>query len=297
MLRDTEQPGEPERGQQRVAAFGLGYEKTNRDRTIDVLDDLRHRHHQLGRRGLFGKQRAEIDRHRLHRVQRGIDGDEQGPPVRRVLRRVGDAQPLAHHVVDLRRVQSRVRVRQGHPVRHQPGPRHAQREARVVVRHLDRFLEQLQQRLRGDQCRLPLVHDRLREGGDARRIGRVGRQRELRFDGLTRHGHTRGERGHRRQCRKLRLQAQQLQPLHLQPQPQRVPPADVGAPVGVVANPGRQHDGARHQFGPAVRPGGAGHRQHRRIQPVERVAAVLDRGDRLGELVFQRDRRRAMRVE
>ena len=99
-----------------------------------MLDDLRHRHHQPGRRCLLGQQGAEIHRHRLHRVQRGVDRGEQRAPVRGVLRRVGDAQPLAHHVVDLRRVQPRVGVRERQAVRHQPRARDAQRQPRLVVR-------------------------------------------------------------------------------------------------------------------------------------------------------------------
>ncbi len=186
VLRDAEQPRQPQRGQQRVAALGLGDQETHRHRAIHVLDDLRHRHHQPRRRGLLGQQRAEIHRHRLHRVERRVDRDEQRPPMRRVLRRIGDAQPLAHHVVHLRRIQPHMRVRQRQAVRHQPGARDAQRQPRVIVRHLDRRAEQRQQRRRRHQRIVPPVHDRLCEGGDARRIGRVGARRKLRLHRLAR---------------------------------------------------------------------------------------------------------------
>ena len=122
---DAEQLRQPQRGEQGVAGLGLGDQEADRGGAIHVLDDLRHRHHQPRRRGLLRQQRAEIHRHRLHRVERGVDRGEQGAAMRGVFRRVGDAQPLAHHVVDLRRVQPRVGVRQRQAVRHQPGARHA----------------------------------------------------------------------------------------------------------------------------------------------------------------------------
>ncbi len=90
-------------------------------------------------------QRAEIHRLGLDRVQRGIDRGEQRAAVGRILRRVGDAQPLADHVMDLRGVQPRVGVRQRHAVRHQPGARHGQREFVAILGLGDGGPEQRQQ--------------------------------------------------------------------------------------------------------------------------------------------------------
>ena len=87
---DAEQPRQPERGEQRVAGLGLGDQEAHRHRAVHVLDDLRHRHHQPRRRCLLGQQRAEIDRHRLHRIERRVDRREQRAAMRRLLRRIGD---------------------------------------------------------------------------------------------------------------------------------------------------------------------------------------------------------------
>ena len=61
VLLDAEQPRQPERGEQRVAGLGLGDQEAHRHRAVDVLDDLRDRHHQPDRRRLLGQQGAEID--------------------------------------------------------------------------------------------------------------------------------------------------------------------------------------------------------------------------------------------
>ena len=53
--------------------------------------------------------------------------------MRRVLRCIGDAETLAHRIVDLRRVQPHMRVGERQPVRHQPRPRDAQCLPRGVV--------------------------------------------------------------------------------------------------------------------------------------------------------------------
>ena len=92
---DAEQPRQPQRGEQRVAGLGLGDQEAHRHRAVDVLDDLRDRHHQPDRRGLLGQQRAEIDTDRLHRVRaprssrRTARGDAPDPPVHRRCRAAG----------------------------------------------------------------------------------------------------------------------------------------------------------------------------------------------------------------
>ena len=77
-----------------------------------MLDDLRDGHHQPDGGRLLGEQRAEIDGDRLHRIECGIHRAEQDAAMRGVLRRVGDAETLAHRVVELRRIQPHMRVRQ-----------------------------------------------------------------------------------------------------------------------------------------------------------------------------------------
>ena len=83
-----------------------------------------------------------------------------------------------------------------------------------------------------------LQHEGAGEGGNLFRL-LLGRQDvELRVDRVDRPPEPvrdrlgGGERGHL--CR----EPFELEPLHPQPQAQRVPPADIGAPIGVVADPG-----------------------------------------------------------
>ncbi len=184
-----------------------------------------------------------------------------------------------------------MRVRQRQAMRHQPGARDAQGLPRLVIgRRRDRLREQRQQRLRRGQRGVAPSHQHLREVGDLRRFRRVGAKVELLADRIQRLGDPRGERRGRGDRRHLRLQPRELPPLHLQPQPQRVPPADVGAAVGVVADPARQDHRPRIELGPAIRPRAARHRQQRGVELVDRVAAMGDRRGGLGELLRQRDR-------
>ena len=92
--------------------------------------------------------------------------------------------------------------------------------------------------------------------------GASGQRSSCSPDRIQRRGDARGQRFRRRQRGDLRMQPRKLPALHLQPQPQRVPPADVGAAVGVVADPARQDhrprdrarssDPARHRAPPTA---------------------------------------------
>jgi hypothetical protein len=135
----------------------------------------------------------------------------------------------------------------------------------------------------------------VREGGDPRRFGCVRAQIELFADSIQCRGDALGQRFRCRQGRDLRMQTCKLPALHLQPQPQRVPPADVGATVGVVAHPARQDHRSRVELGPAIRPGAACHCQQRGIEQVDGIATMRDGRRGLVKLVGQRDRWRAMR--
>ena len=84
-----------------------------------------------------------------------------------------------------------------------------------------------------------------RTGSTASGVGPARGKRELRVDGsrARRPGGARAWRG--RHVGDLAAQARQPEPLHAQPQAQGVPPADIGAAVGVVADPGGEHDRRR----------------------------------------------------
>src|SRR5208283_801158 len=98
--------------------------------------------------------------------------------VRRVLRRVGDAQAQPHHVVHLRRVQPHMGVRQRQPVRDQAGAGGAQTQLFLARGGGDRRGKQRQQRLGRTQGLFRFVHQRVGEAGDGGRIGlrRAGRR-------------------------------------------------------------------------------------------------------------------------
>ncbi len=152
-----------------------------------------------------------------------------------------------------------------------------------------------EQRLRRCQRRFAPPHQRLRERGDPRRFGRVRAEIELLADRIQCGGDPRGERFGCRQRGDLRMQPRKLPALHLQPQPQRIPPADVGATIGVVAHPARQDHRPRVEFGPAIRPGTACNRQKCGIESVDGVSTMGYGSRGLEELVRQCDWRRAMR--
>ena len=97
-----------------------------------------------------------------------------------------------------------------------------------------------------------------------------------------------------RSAAKMRIavpQPGELQALHLKPKPQCVPPAIIGASVGVVTNSTGQNDRARRQLRPPVRPGGAGDIQQRGVEPIDRIPPMSDRRPGMGELLRESDRR------
>ena len=194
----------------------------------------------------------------------------------RILRCIGDAEPLAHRVVDLRRVEPHMRVRERQPVRHQPCARHAKRQPRIVVgRRGERLREQRQQRLRARSARPragpPAPARRRRRAADRARPDRASSCAPTASSAAAMRAASGSVAGSAATCA---MQPRKLQALHLQPQPQRVPPADVGATVGVVADPARQDHRPRVELGPAIRPGAARDRQQRRVEPVDGVAAI-----------------------
>ena len=179
VLLDAEQPRQPERGEQRVAGLGFGDQEAHRDGTVHVLDDLRHRHHQPRGRGLLGDQRAEIDRHGLHRIQRGVDRGEQGAAVRR--------DPPAD-----RRCPGAGAPRCGSaprsaacgcapaPGRATPG-RRGRRTAPASRRPRPAAMASRNSGSSGAgevSAIVAVADQRLREGGDLGRVGRIGTQRE-----------------------------------------------------------------------------------------------------------------------
>src|SRR5262249_32365768 len=92
----------------------------------------------------------------------------------------------------------------------------------------------------------------------------------------------------------LRVYTRELAALHLQAEPQRIPPADISPPVGVIADPARQDDGAWVELGPTIRPCATCHRQQPRVELIDCVAAVGDRAGRLSKFLCQGDRWRPM---
>ena len=144
-----------------------------------MLDHLHDRHHQPRRRSLLGHQSAEIDRLRLHGIERAIDGAEQHAPAGGIGRRIGKAQALAHAVMQLRRVQPHMGMGEAEIVRDETRPDHQQGAFLCLIRRCERRREQGQQRLgRGQRLIMP-ADERLAEGADRSGIGAIGRGGDL----------------------------------------------------------------------------------------------------------------------
>ncbi len=79
----------------------------------------------------------------------------------------------------------------------------------------------------------------------------------------------------------------ELCPFHDQAQPQRVPPADVGAAIRIVADPAGQRYRPRHDLRPFVRPDGPRLREQRAGEAIQGITPVrngqLGRGEFIGK--------------
>jgi hypothetical protein len=93
------------------------------------------------------------------------------------------------------------------------------------------------------------------------------------------------------------MQPHKLHPLHFQAQLQRIPPADIGAAVGVVPHPCGQNHGAGSQFGPPVGPCSPSNGNQGGVETIDRIAAVGDGGGGLVEFAAEGDRWRPMGIE
>ena len=143
----------------------------------------------------------------------------------------------------------------------------------------------------------PAANQEVRESGDLGWLRLIGAEFDLLVHGVASLGDAFGEASGAGEDGDLGVQTGELKALHFEAQAHGVPPADIGAAVSVVADPGGQHHGAWVEFGPAVGPGATGDGNQRGVEPVDGIAAVGDRGDGLVELAAQGDRRRAVGFE
>ena len=240
---DAEQPGEPERGQQGVAAFGLGDQEADGGGGVDMLGDLGDGHHQADGGGGFGEQGAEIDRFGLDAVQGLVDGDQQHPAAAGIGGGFGQAQADAGGVVQLGGVQADMGMGQRQAVAGQPGAGDAERHR--VGGFGDGGVEQLASTGAGvtrAASRWPTTAAANMATCSA--IGRAGGGGDLGVDGGQGLVQPAGD----GPLAHLAAHPGELQALHHQAQAQRVPPADIGAAIGVVADPTGQDDRAGHQL-------------------------------------------------
>ncbi|GJD86348.1 hypothetical protein HPGCJGGD_4254 [Methylobacterium haplocladii] len=264
-------------------------------RAVDVLEDLRDRHHQPRGRGALGGERPEIHRHRLHVVEQGVDRRE----VRAALRGVGglafEVDHPAHGVVDLAGVEPEMWQGVREAVRRDAGAQHRD-GAPVGIRigRADRRGEAGEQRAGIDLRALPFDDQRQGEAvhGFKRRLGAEQRGAgELTLDRVESARRQVPRHAGRRHVGQVAQDALELHPLRDQPVAERVPPADIGAPVGVAADPGGDGEGLRDGLGPAVGPALAGRVEERAVEDVERTATVIGRDAGLLELVVEADLR------
>ena len=290
---DAEAARQPERAEQRIAGLGLRDQEAHGLRAVDMLHDLRDRHHHPRRRGPLGRQRPEIDRDRLDLVQRRIDGGEKGTSLRRLARLLLQRDRRAQCVVELRGVEPEMRQRDRDAMREAARPDQGERNARFFVGDVCQGLVQgLDQAGSFRQCRLALLHQRQRKSlqGLQRGLRADGRrQSELPLDGgeCFAHQPTHGFRG--RVLRQLFEDARELPALRFQPVAQRVPPADIGASIRVAADPGGERDRLRRELRPPLRPALAGNGEEGRVQTVDGIAGMAHGIARLLELVLQGD--------
>ena len=285
--------GEPQGSEQGVTGLGLGDEEAHRMGAVDVLEDLGDRHHQPRGGSALGRERTEIDGHRVHVVEERVDRRQ----VRTALCRVGGlafkVDHPAHGVVDLAGVEPEMRQRVREPLR-----RDARAQDRdgaavvVVVRGGDGAGEPGQ-----DRTGIGLGALALDDQGEGEAVDRLERglgaepwrHGELAVDGGKRAlrevpDHLGG--GHVGQ---VAHQAVELHPLRFDAVAQGVPPADIGAPVGVAADPARDGEGFRDELGPAVGPADPGRVEEGAVEGVEGRTAVVGRDAGLIELVVEAD--------
>ena len=283
-----EQPRIVKRRQQREPGFRLRNQKPDGRLGVDVLDDLRHRHHQpLGRRP-FLHQRFEADRQRPHAPEQIVDGIEVRSPIRRIVRLGLEAHQPPRRVVQLRRVEPHMNMRQAHAMRPQARAYCQQRFAPFIIgRRYEGSFDQREHRRRLDQRMRAPRHHRAAERRRACRIALGGGQQ---FD-LTRHGcarrrEHRGERFQRRQEIAARRAFERVdfaaiafdhRELVGQTRRDRPRPCDIGAPVLVVSDPRRQRDEPRFELGPILRPVIARDPQRRPMHSFERVMRMVER--------------------
>ena len=290
---DAQQAREPERAEQRVAAFGFGDEEADGRRAVDVLDHRGGDHHQPRRRRLLGEQRAEVERGGLGLLERLVDAGEQGATAGRIVGIVADAEPLSGDVVDLGRVQPHVGVGEAEPVRQQAGAGDREAERVIVgggIETVGGGLEQRQERAGLEDRLLAPVDQRAREARDLGGIAARGAGGDLLRDGLERGAETGGEGGGARDRLDRGERAGELHLLHPEPEAERVVPADIGPPVGIIPDPAREQDRPRRQLLPVPRPDGARRAQQRGRERVDRVPAARDRVGGEVELGSERDR-------
>jgi hypothetical protein len=113
---DAEALGEIERRQERERGLALGDEKADRLAAVEMLEHLRDQHEDAPRRGLLGRDRAEIDGLGLGLLDHLDDGVLVAQAEDRVVGGVVHVDRLADRVVQLDRVDPHMGEGRGQPV-------------------------------------------------------------------------------------------------------------------------------------------------------------------------------------
>jgi hypothetical protein len=254
-----------------------------------VVQDLRHGQELADRGAGLDRQRGEVDAQRLHFGQQLAQARDRALAgnVERAFR----VDPAAQGVVKLRGIDPEVDPPHAQAIR-----AHGARQRRQAHRHVAIFgsggigFQRGNQRRQAEQ--LGRIVGRQAVGRRCQSLGRIERARKQ-LGHFRSMGLRRIERGDQRvighQAGKPRRIGGQPARLFAQAECDRGVPADIGAAIHVIADPGGKAERQRPEIEPAARPALAGMGQQRGVDAVARMAGTLDRVAHFKVLEFQGD--------
>ena len=285
---DAEQFGEIERGERCCRHFALGDQHPDRRVCVDVVEDLRHRQELADRGAALDRQCGEVGTMRGGLVER-FPQPHHGAAAGEVQLAFG-IDHSADRVPELGRVHPEMDPPHAQPVGAHRGGKGLERDRARCLGAARFGFERIDDR--GERQQLGRIVRGQPVGGRRqclrrRKIGgEVGRSRPCIVG-------RRAQSREQRVCRIDRFQCGDVafEPGHFlaQPKADRIVPADVGAPVHVVADPSGEAERQRLELVPVVRPAFGSLGKQPGDDRVACLGGVGDRAHRLLVLVHQRD--------